>query len=151
MWSGICVGLKTLRREASGLRRVRSKQFDPLETSSFSMIKKANFLLVFGQNLSGLWLRLVWNLESVFVVQYICVLHFVYLCPRFLSQSNFHVYLYFVKGEIGRGRQRVTWKDMILFWGGDIFRLLCWREPHIPKILENGLIKWFLLENKNKF
>jgi len=35
-------GLKTLRRrrKASGLKRVRSEQFDPLETSSLSLLKK---------------------------------------------------------------------------------------------------------------
>jgi hypothetical protein len=37
-----------------------------------------------------------------------------------------------------------------IFGEGSIFRLLCWREPHIPKILENGPIKWFLLGKKKK-
>ncbi len=58
MWFGICVGLKTLRREANGFKRVRSKRSDPLETSSLSMMKKVVSLLVFGQNLNGLWLKL---------------------------------------------------------------------------------------------
>jgi hypothetical protein len=49
----IYMGLKTLRREANGLKRVRSKRFDPLKTSSLSMMKKAVSLLVFGQNLGG--------------------------------------------------------------------------------------------------
>jgi len=57
MWSWIHVGLKTLRREASGLKRVRSERFDPLETSSLSMMKKAISLLVFGWNFGGHWLR----------------------------------------------------------------------------------------------
>jgi hypothetical protein len=48
MWFGICVGLKTLRREASGLKRVKLKRFDSLKTSSFSMMKKAVFLLLSG-------------------------------------------------------------------------------------------------------
>jgi hypothetical protein len=39
---GLC-GLKNLRRrrKACGLKRERSKQFDPLETSSLSLMKKA--------------------------------------------------------------------------------------------------------------
>jgi hypothetical protein len=39
---GLC-GLKTLRRrkKASGLKSERSEQFDPLETSSLSLMKKA--------------------------------------------------------------------------------------------------------------
>jgi len=56
MWSRICVGLKTLRRKAIGLKKVRSKQSDPWKTSSLSMMKKAVSLLVCGQNLGGLWL-----------------------------------------------------------------------------------------------
>ncbi len=44
----ICVGLKILRREANGFKRVRSERSDPLKTSSFSMMKKGIFLLVFG-------------------------------------------------------------------------------------------------------
>jgi len=59
MWSWIHVGLKTLRREASGLKRVRLERFDPLETSSFSMMKKTISLLVSRRNLGGHWLRLV--------------------------------------------------------------------------------------------
>jgi len=42
----ICVGLKTLRREASEFKRVRSKRSNPLKTSSLSMMKKVIFLLV---------------------------------------------------------------------------------------------------------
>jgi hypothetical protein len=57
MWSGICVGLKTLKREGNGLKRMRSEQFDPLETSSLSMMKKVVSLLVSRQNLGGLWLK----------------------------------------------------------------------------------------------
>jgi hypothetical protein len=52
----ICVGLKTLGRKASGLKRVRSKRSNPLKTSSFSMMKKAISLLISGQNLGGHWL-----------------------------------------------------------------------------------------------
>jgi hypothetical protein len=39
---GLC-GLKTLRRrrKANGLKREISKRFDPLETSSLSLMKKA--------------------------------------------------------------------------------------------------------------
>ncbi len=55
----ICVGLKILRREAIGLKRMRLKRSDPLKTSSLSMMKKAISLLVSGQNLSGHWLELV--------------------------------------------------------------------------------------------
>jgi hypothetical protein len=39
MWSWVRVGLKTLRRKVSGLKKVRSEWFDPLETSSLSMTK----------------------------------------------------------------------------------------------------------------
>jgi hypothetical protein len=53
MWSWIRVGLKTLRREADGFKKVRSEQSNLLETSSLSMMKKAIFLLVFGRNLGG--------------------------------------------------------------------------------------------------
>jgi hypothetical protein len=53
----ICVGLKTLKRKVSGLKRVRSKQYDPLKTSSLFMMKKAISLLVFGKNLGGHCLR----------------------------------------------------------------------------------------------
>jgi hypothetical protein len=59
MWSWIRVGLKTLKKEANGLKRMRSKQFDPLETSSLFMMKRAIFLLVSGRNLSDHWLKLV--------------------------------------------------------------------------------------------
>jgi hypothetical protein len=48
------MGLKTLRREASGLKKVRS---NPLKTSSIFMMKKVISLLVFGQNLGGHWLK----------------------------------------------------------------------------------------------
>ncbi len=53
------MGLKILRREVSGLKRVKSERFDPLETSSLFMMKKAISLLVSGRNLGGHWLRLV--------------------------------------------------------------------------------------------
>jgi hypothetical protein len=36
----ICVGLRPLKRKASGLKRVRSKQSDPVKTSSLSVMKK---------------------------------------------------------------------------------------------------------------
>jgi len=49
----ICVGLKILRRKASGLMRVKLKQSNPLKTSSLSMMKKAISLLVSEQNLGG--------------------------------------------------------------------------------------------------
>jgi hypothetical protein len=50
-------GLKNLRRrkKANGLKR-RSKQFDPLKTSSLSLMKKTMSYVVTGQNLGGLWL-----------------------------------------------------------------------------------------------
>jgi len=57
MWSCIRVGLKTLKRQASALKRVRSEQSNPLETSSLFMMKKAISLLVSGWNLSGQWLK----------------------------------------------------------------------------------------------
>jgi hypothetical protein len=44
----ICMGLKTLKIEASGFKRVRSERSDPLKTSSLSMMKKTIFLLVSG-------------------------------------------------------------------------------------------------------
>jgi hypothetical protein len=50
------VGLNTLRREASGLKRMRSERSNPLETSSLSMMKKAVSLLVSGPNLGDLHL-----------------------------------------------------------------------------------------------
>jgi hypothetical protein len=53
----ICVGLKTLKKEANGFKRVRSEQFDPFKTSSLFMMKKMIFLLGFKQNLDGLWLK----------------------------------------------------------------------------------------------
>ncbi len=49
----ICMGLKVLRREVNGIKRVRSEQSDLLKTSSLSMMRKVVFLLVFGQNLGG--------------------------------------------------------------------------------------------------
>ncbi len=44
----ICMGLKALKREASGLKRMRSERSDPMKTSNLSMIKAAISLLVFG-------------------------------------------------------------------------------------------------------
>jgi hypothetical protein len=49
----ICMGLKALRREVSGLKRVRLKRSDPLKTSNFSMMKKAISLLISRQNFGG--------------------------------------------------------------------------------------------------
>jgi hypothetical protein len=49
------VGMKILRREVSGFKRVRLKQSDPLGISSLSMMKKAISLLVF-------WTELRWPL-----------------------------------------------------------------------------------------
>jgi hypothetical protein len=43
----ICVGLKILRREDSGLKRMKLEQFDLLKTPSLFMMKKTIFLLVF--------------------------------------------------------------------------------------------------------
>jgi hypothetical protein len=42
MWCWDCVGLKTLKRrkKASGLKREISERSDPLETSSFFLMKK---------------------------------------------------------------------------------------------------------------
>jgi hypothetical protein len=42
MWSWVRVGVKTLKRrkKASGFKRERSKPYDPLETSSLSLMKK---------------------------------------------------------------------------------------------------------------
>jgi len=59
MWSCIRVGLKTLKRQASALKRVRSERSNPLETSSLFMMKKAVSLLVSGWNLGGQWLKLM--------------------------------------------------------------------------------------------
>jgi len=36
---GICMGLKTLRREANGLKKVKLERFNPLETSTMFMMK----------------------------------------------------------------------------------------------------------------
>jgi hypothetical protein len=44
------------KKEASGLMRERSERFDPLETSSLSLMKKAMFYVVTGQDLGGFWL-----------------------------------------------------------------------------------------------
>ncbi len=52
----IYMGLKTLKREASGLKRVRLEQFDPLKTSSLFMMEMMVSLLVSRQNLGGHWL-----------------------------------------------------------------------------------------------
>jgi hypothetical protein len=30
--------------------------------------------------------------------------------------------------------------------GRMIFRLLCWGVPHVPKIIDDGPIKWLLLK-----
>jgi hypothetical protein len=49
----ICMGLKALRRDASGLKRMRSERYELLKTSSLSMMKKMISLLVFRQNLGG--------------------------------------------------------------------------------------------------
>jgi hypothetical protein len=57
MWSWIRVGVKTLRREANGFKRMRSMRFDPLETSNLSMMKKVVSLLVYGRNLGAHWLK----------------------------------------------------------------------------------------------
>jgi hypothetical protein len=52
------VGVKTLRRrkKASGLKRALLEKFDPLETLSLSLMKKAMSYVVTGQTLGGLWL-----------------------------------------------------------------------------------------------
>jgi hypothetical protein len=51
--SVICMGLKTLRKEANGLKRLRLERSDPLKTSSLFMMQNMIFLLVSGQNLGG--------------------------------------------------------------------------------------------------
>ncbi len=55
----ICMGLKTLKRKASGFKKVKSERSNPLKTSSLSMMKKAVYLLISRQNLSDHWLGLV--------------------------------------------------------------------------------------------
>jgi hypothetical protein len=45
-----------VKREVSGFKKARSKRFEPLNTSRFSMMKKVISLLDFGQNLGGHWL-----------------------------------------------------------------------------------------------
>jgi hypothetical protein len=47
---GICMGLKTLRREASGLKKMRSERTNPLETSTMSVYDEG---CGFGQSLNG--------------------------------------------------------------------------------------------------
>jgi len=42
----ICVGLRTLKKEASGFKRMRLKRSDPLKTLSLFMMKKVISLLV---------------------------------------------------------------------------------------------------------
>ncbi len=42
----ICVGMKILRREASGLKKMKLERFDLLKTPSLFMMKKTIFLLV---------------------------------------------------------------------------------------------------------
>jgi hypothetical protein len=68
---GSC-GLKNLRRrkKASGFKRESSERFNPLETSSLSLMKKA-MSYVIGQNLGGLWFMLVRNSKNVFAIQYV--------------------------------------------------------------------------------
>jgi hypothetical protein len=79
MWSGICVGLKTLRRETNGLKKVRSERSDPLETSSFSIMKKAVSLLVCGQNLGDLWLNVKFG-ECICRSVYTCFAFCLFVC-----------------------------------------------------------------------
>jgi hypothetical protein len=57
---GSC-GLKNLRRrkKVNGLKREKSDQFDPLEASSFSLMKKSISYVVTRKNLGGLWLMLM--------------------------------------------------------------------------------------------
>ncbi len=43
-------------KKANGFKRERSKQSDPLETSSLSFMKKAISYVVTRQNLGGIWL-----------------------------------------------------------------------------------------------
>ncbi len=49
----ICMGLRILKREANGFKRVKLERYDPLKTSSLSTMKKAISLLISGHNLDG--------------------------------------------------------------------------------------------------
>jgi hypothetical protein len=53
------------------------------------MMKKVDSLLIFEQNLGGHRFGPLWSLESVFVVQYIHVLQFVWLWPCFYGDTCF--------------------------------------------------------------
>ncbi len=55
----ICVGLRTLRKEASGFKRMKSQRSNPLKTSSLSMMKKVISLPVSRQNSGGHQLELM--------------------------------------------------------------------------------------------
>jgi hypothetical protein len=85
MWSKICVGLKTLKRKASVFKRARSKRSNPLEISSFSMMKKVVFLLVFGQNFK-------WPLAQDSVKFEECICRSIHTCFAFcLFMPSFFV------------------------------------------------------------
>jgi hypothetical protein len=92
IWSCDLYGLEDFEKRGNGLKRVKSEQFDPLKTSSLSMMKKAVSLLVSGQNLGGYWLGLVWSLESVFVVQYMHCFAFCLFVTSFFSDKPFNIY-----------------------------------------------------------
>jgi hypothetical protein len=47
------MGLRILKREANGFKRVKLERYDPLKTSSLSTMKKAISLLISGHNLDG--------------------------------------------------------------------------------------------------
>ncbi len=72
----ICMGLKFLKRKANGLKRVRLEQFDPLKTSSHSMMKKVISLLVPDriQVATSLGQCEVWRMYLLFNICMFCIL-----------------------------------------------------------------------------
>ncbi len=87
MWSWICVGLKTLKREASGLKKVRSKWSNPLETLSLCMMKKVISLLIFGCKFR--WPQVQSSVKfgeciwcSVYMCFAFCLFEPSFFCPR---------------------------------------------------------------------
>jgi hypothetical protein len=81
---GLC-GLKISGRwkKANGLKREKSERSNPLETSSFSLMKKAISYVLTRQNLDDLLFMPVWNSKNVFAIQYVDDLYYVCLAPLF--------------------------------------------------------------------
>ncbi len=72
----ICVGLKTLRRKASGLKRVRLKRSDPPENLKPLYDEGGGFFV-------GFWTKFRWPLAQVSVKFGECICCSVYTCFAF--------------------------------------------------------------------